>query len=91
MDDLDFADDIALLARTYQQMQVKTTQLEESAAKLGLSASKVKTKSTRMNTTIATPIMLQTGDMHGGRFILYLPGQYGSALLEEQTMTSKPE
>ena len=41
LDDLDFADDIALLVHTYHQMQEKTTQLEESTAKLGLSASKV--------------------------------------------------
>ena len=51
-----FVDDIALLAHTYHQMQEKTTQLEESAAKLGLSASKVKTKSMRMNTTNTTPL-----------------------------------
>ena len=63
LDDLDFTDDIALLAHTYQQIQEKTTQLEESAAKLGLFASKVKTKSMRMNTTNTTPIMLQTGDI----------------------------
>ena len=50
LDDLDFADDIALLAHIYQQMQEKTTQLEKSAAKLGLSASKPKTKSLRVNT-----------------------------------------
>ena len=62
LDDLDFADDNALLAHSYQQMQEKTTRLEKSATKLGLSASKPKTKSMRMNTTNTTPIMLQTGD-----------------------------
>ena len=58
LDNLDFATDIALLTHTYHQMQEKTTQLEESAAKLGLSASIVKTKPMRMNTTNTTPIML---------------------------------
>ena len=72
LDDFDFADDIALLARTYQQMQEKTTQLEKSAAKLGLSASKPKTKSMRMNTTNTTPIMLQTGDIEDVSSFTYL-------------------
>ena len=58
LDNLDFATDIALLTHTYHQMQEETTQLEESAAKLGLSASIVKTKPMRMNTTNTTPIML---------------------------------
>ena len=71
-DDLVFADDIALLAHTYHQMQEKTTQLEESAAKLGLSASKVKTKSMRMNTTNTTPIMLQTGVIEDVSHFTYL-------------------
>ena len=72
LDDLDFADDIALLAHTYQKMQEKTTQLEKSAAKLGLSASKVKTKSMRMNTTNTAPIMLQTGDIEDVSSFTYL-------------------
>ena len=72
LDDLDFADDIALLAHTYQQMQEKTTQLEKSAAKLGLSASKPKTKSMRMNVTNTTPLMLQTGDIEDVSSFTYL-------------------
>ena len=72
LDDLDFADDIALLAHTYQQMQEKTTQLEKSAAKLGLSASNAKTKSMRMNVTNTTPIMLQTGDIEEFSSFIYL-------------------
>ena len=71
LDDLDFADDIALLVHTYHQMQEKTTQLEESTAKLGLSASKVKTKSTRINTTNTTP-MLQTGDIEDVSSFTYM-------------------
>ena len=57
LDNLDFATDIALLTHTYHQMQEKTTELEESAAELGLSASKVKTKPMRMNTTNTTPML----------------------------------
>ena len=64
LDNLDFADDIALLSHAYQQMQKKTTQLEKSAAKLGLSASKAKTKSMRMNTTNTISIMLDIEDVY---------------------------
>ena len=72
VDDLDFADDIALPAHANQQMQEKTTQLEKSAAKLGLSASRTKTKSMRMNTTNTTPIMLETGDIEDVSSFTYL-------------------
>lgn len=49
LDDLDFADDIALLSHTYQQMQDKTTQLETTAAELGLKINGPKTKIMRIN------------------------------------------
>ena len=36
LDDLDFADDLALLSHTHQQMQDKTSTLEANASKVGL-------------------------------------------------------
>ena len=36
LDDLDFADDIALLSHSHQQMQEKLTQVERRAAETGL-------------------------------------------------------
>ena len=42
--DLDFADDLALLAESWQQLQQMTTSLEENAAKVGLKISGSKTK-----------------------------------------------
>lgn len=56
---MEFADDIVLLAHNYQQMQDEITLIEESATKLGLSVSKGKTKTMRMNNTNINPIMLQ--------------------------------
>ena len=44
LDSLDFAYDIALLAHYYNQMQDKSTQLEELTRELSFSVSKVKTK-----------------------------------------------
>ena len=48
-DDLDFADDIALVSSTKQQIQDKTKMLEEEAKRVGLKVSTEKTKATRIN------------------------------------------
>ena len=47
--DLDFADDTALISSTKQQIQNKTTRLEEEARRVGLKVSTKKTKTTRIN------------------------------------------
>ena len=44
LDDLDFADDIALLSHTHQQMQDKTTPLETTTAEVGLKVNGLKIK-----------------------------------------------
>ena len=49
-DDLDFADDIALLSHNQQQMQDKLTQVERRAAETGLIISTKKTKVLKANT-----------------------------------------
>ena len=49
LDDLDFADDIALISSTKQQIQDKTTKLEEEARRVGLKVSTEKTKTMRIN------------------------------------------
>ena len=74
LDDLDFADDIALLAMAhkYTQMQDKTNQMEDSAAKLGLPVNKRKTKSMRINTTNDSPIMSDKGVVEDVSSFTYL-------------------
>ena len=49
LDDLDFADDIALISSTQQQMQEKTSLLAETSIKLGLRPSESKTKVMKIN------------------------------------------
>jgi hypothetical protein len=53
LDDLVFAEDLALLLHNYSKMQHKTTHLETSAG-TGLKINRKKTK--LMNTTVNTPI-----------------------------------
>ena len=72
LEDLDFADDIALLAHKYTQLQDKTNQMEDSAAKLGLLVSKRKTKSMRINTINDSPIPLDKGAVEDVSSFTYL-------------------
>ena len=49
LEDLDFADDIALLSSSHDHMQQKTTKLYETAKKIGLNINKKKTEVLRIN------------------------------------------
>ena len=58
LDDLDFADDIALLSHSRQQMQGKTSDLEVTSLQVGLKIHRGKTNVMRVNTNNADPITL---------------------------------
>ena len=49
LEDLDFADDIALMSSCYANMQTKTRQLNQFAARTGLRINKKKTQVLRIN------------------------------------------
>ena len=55
LDDLDFADDLALLSHNHSQMQDKTTLLEATSAGTGLKINRKKTELMKMNTTANAP------------------------------------
>nr|KAG5703008.1 hypothetical protein BaRGS_016169 [Batillaria attramentaria] len=56
LDDLDFADDLALLSHSHTQMQDKTTCLEATSAGTGLKINRKKTELMKINTTANTPV-----------------------------------
>ena len=58
LEDLDFADDLALLAHTRTQMQAKTTKLEAVSSKLGLKINMDKTKTIKINSNVKEQIMI---------------------------------
>lgn len=58
LDDLDFADDLALLSHTRQQMQEKINSTAATSAQLGLNISKQKTKILKVNNTNNDPVQL---------------------------------
>ncbi|VDO59429.1 unnamed protein product [Schistosoma margrebowiei] len=58
LDDLDFADDPALLSHTHEQMQTKTTSVAAVSASVGLSIHKGKTKVLKFKAENSNPITL---------------------------------
>ncbi|VDP46786.1 unnamed protein product [Schistosoma margrebowiei] len=58
LDDLNFADDRALLSHTHEQMQIKTASVVAVSASVGLSIHKGKTKVLKFNTEKSNPITL---------------------------------
>nr|KAG5688148.1 hypothetical protein BaRGS_028441 [Batillaria attramentaria] len=69
LDDLDFADDLALLSHSHSQMQDKTTCLEATSAGTGLKINRKKTKLMKINTTANTPVTVG-GEAPSGRWSL---------------------
>ena len=62
LEDLDYADDIALLAHRHQDMQAKTNALATTAGSLGLKINSKKTRHFRMNSRTNESIMVN-GDV----------------------------
>ncbi|VDO82338.1 unnamed protein product, partial [Schistosoma mattheei] len=77
MDDLDLADDLALLSHTQQQIQEKTTSVAAasaaaSAAAIGLNKHKGKSKILRYNTACTNPITIDGDDLEDVKTFKYV-------------------
>ena len=72
LEDLDFADDIALLSHRHQDMQEKTEQLVSTAAMLGLKVNASKTKITKLNSRTEGKITLEGTDIKEVEEFVYL-------------------
>ena len=70
--DLDFADDISLLAHSHRDIQSKTEKLVRNAAKVGLHVNKDKTKTMRNNCQTADPVKLGEQDIEDVTEFTYL-------------------
>ena len=71
LEDLDFADDLALLAHTHQQMQEKSHKLEITAASLGLKINSSKNKIMRINNK-NTPITMDQNQLEDVTSFTYI-------------------
>ncbi|VDO50318.1 unnamed protein product [Schistosoma margrebowiei] len=58
LDDLNFADDLALLSHTHEQMQIKTASVAAVSASVGLNIHKGKTKVLKFNMENINPVTL---------------------------------
>ena len=58
LEDLDFADDLALLSHSHQQMQDKTSRLESASSQVGLNIHPRKTQVMKMNAASIDPVTL---------------------------------
>ena len=72
LDDLDFADDLALLSHNHSQMQDKTTHLEATSAGTGLKINRKKTELMKINTTANTPITVSGEPIREVESFVYL-------------------
>lgn len=59
LNDLDFADDLALLSHNHNQMQDKSTKLATASLGMGLRINKEKTKLMRINTLTTSPVSIE--------------------------------
>ena len=89
VDDLDFADDLALLSHNHSQMQDKTTLLETTSAGTGLKINRKKTELMKMNTTANAPITVGGEPIREVESFVYL--EVWLTIREAQTETSQPE
>ncbi|VDP89040.1 unnamed protein product [Schistosoma mattheei] len=74
LDYLDFADDLALLSQTQQQMQEKTTSVAAASATVGLNIHNGKSRILRYNTECNNPITLDGEDLEDIKTFTYLGG-----------------
>ncbi|VDO52808.1 unnamed protein product [Schistosoma margrebowiei] len=79
LDDLDFADDLALLSHTHRQIQIKTASVAAVSASLGLNIHKRKTKVLKYNTENSNPVTVDGETLEDVESFTYL----GSIIDEE--------
>ena len=72
LDDLDFADDLALLSHSHQQMQDKTSRLESTSSQVGLDIHPQKTQVLKVNTTCTEPVKLKMNNLEEVETFTYL-------------------
>lgn len=89
LDDLDFADDIAILSHNYQQMKNKLKVLEERAAETGLVISTRKTKVLKANTNCRTSLEVKSTPLEEVECFTYLGSIMDSMGGSEKDMKSR--
>ncbi|VDP44025.1 unnamed protein product [Schistosoma curassoni] len=79
LDDIEFADDLALLSHTQQQMQEKTTSVAAASAAVDLNIHKEKSRILQCDTTCKNRITLDGEDLEDVKTFTYL-----NSIIDEQ-------
>ncbi|KAH9581031.1 Laminin subunit gamma-1 [Schistosoma haematobium] len=74
LDDLDFADDLALLSQTQRQMQEKTNSVAAASAAVGRNIHKEKSYILRYNTACNNEIKFDGEDLEDAKTLTYVDG-----------------
>ncbi|VDP23616.1 unnamed protein product [Schistosoma margrebowiei] len=72
LNDLDSADDLALLSQTQQQIQEKTTSVAAASAAVGVNIHKGKNKVIRYTTACTNPVTIDGEDLEDVKTFTYL-------------------
>ena len=72
LEDLDYADDLCLPSKTFQQMKHKTDRLSATSAKIGLNISTKKTKQMRINPVSQMPLRVNNHEIETVSTFTYL-------------------
>ena len=72
LEDLDYADDIALLSHTHTHIQEKTQRLNTFAKQVGLNISSKKTEIMALNATNTRPVQIDNEELHYTDRFIYL-------------------
>ena len=89
LEDLDFADDIVLLAHRHTDMQAKTTTLSEEASSIGLKVSQKKTKHIRVKAKSNQPIKVYQDDVEDVEDFTYLGSRISKGGDSKSEITSR--
>ena len=79
LEDLEFADDLALLAHRLQDMQEKVEALKEAAQRVGLKINQEKTKVLRTNNLQEAPILIEGKAVEDVQEFVYLGSKISQA------------
>lgn len=74
LEDLDFADDLALLSSKFSDIQNKTQRLHNIAKQVGLKINTKKTKVMRLNTSVQDPVKIDDQQIEDTETFTYLGG-----------------
>ena len=72
LEDLEFADDIVLMASRFIDLQEKTTDLEENARKIGLEINEKKTKVMKLNSRNNNKLTINSKEIEETNTFIYL-------------------